>query len=117
IFPLVLLVHAAAQQVTVIEAAKRADIDALRTLLKGGADVNMAEGDRMTALHWTAQADNVEVARVLIAAGANLKATTRLGGYTPLLIASRAGHVAMIETLIDGGADPNLPNTNGTTPL
>jgi ankyrin repeat protein len=46
-----------------------------------------------------------------------LKATTRLGGYTPLLLAAKNGDTAMVETLLKGGADPNQSTTNGTTPL
>ena len=38
----------------VADAAMRADLDKVRTLLKGGADVNVAQGDGMTALHWSA---------------------------------------------------------------
>ena len=63
----------------------------MRTLLKQGADVNAAQGDGMTALHWAARNGDVELAQMLLYAGANVKATTRLGGYTPLMLAARAG--------------------------
>jgi ankyrin repeat protein len=79
--------------------------------------VNTAQGDGMTALHWAATKNDVDLAKVLLYAGANLKATTRIGGYTPLLIASKSGNTAMIETLIGAGADPNSATTNGTTAL
>ena len=71
----------------------------------------------MTALHWAAQKGDVELAKMLLYASANLKATTRIGGYTPLLIASKNGDAAMIETLTKAGADANAPTINGTTPL
>ena len=38
----------------VADAAMRGDTEAVRTLLKEGADVNAAQGDGMTALHWSA---------------------------------------------------------------
>ena len=42
----------------------------------------------MTALHWAARHGDVELVKMLLAAGANVRATTRLGDYTPLLMAS-----------------------------
>ena len=101
----------------VVEAAMSGNRDAVRTLLKDGADVNTAQADGMTALHWAAQKGDVELAKVLLYASANVRATTRIGGYTPLLIASRNGDAAMIDTLLTGGADANSATTNGTTAL
>jgi len=101
----------------VVEAAMSGNRDAVRTLLKDGADVNTAQADGMTALHWAAQKGDVELAKVLLYASANVRATTRIGGYTPLLIASRNGDAAMIDTLLTGGADANNATTNGTTAL
>jgi len=111
------LLHAAAPAATVVDAAMQDNKDAARTLLKQGADVNSAQGDGMTALHWAVQKGDVELAQMLLYAGANVKATTRVGGYTPLLVASKIGDAPMIDTLIAGGADPNTPTINGTTPL
>ena len=38
----------------VADAAQRGDRDAVKALLKDAADVNAAQGDGMTALHWAA---------------------------------------------------------------
>ena len=100
-----------------VEAAMNGNRDAVKTLLKDGADVNTTQADGMTALHWAAQKGDIELAKVLLYASANLKATTRIGGYTPLLIASKNGDAAMIEALASAGADANGTTTNGTTPL
>ena len=86
----------------VVDAAMQGNKDAVRALLKHGADVNTAQGDGMTALHWAAQKGDVELAKTLLYAGANMQATTRIGGYTPLLIASQSGDAAMVETLVGG---------------
>lgn len=102
---------------TIVDAAKQGDTNAVRDLLKRGVDVNAAEPDGMTALHWAALTDNIELGTVLLHAGANIRAKTRLGGYTPLLMASKNGNVRSIEMLLDGGADPNASTVNGSTPL
>lgn len=102
---------------SVLDAVAAKDKAGLRALLKSGADVNAAMGDGLTAMHQVAIDGDIELAQVLIYAGANLKATTRLGGYTPLLLAAKAGDAAMIETLLKGGADANQSTTNGTSAL
>jgi ankyrin repeat protein len=109
--------QAAAEVRSVADAAQQRDGAAVRALLKAGGDVNAAQGDGMTALHWAAQHDDVELATTLFYAGANLRATTRLGGYTPLLLASKLGHARMVDALLAAGASPNAKTTNGTTPL
>src|SRR5919201_4225820 len=119
VVPLTTMIHAAATPAptAVVDAAMQGNHDAVRALLKDGADVNTAQADGMTALHWAAQKGDVELAKVLLYASANVRATTRIGGYTPLLIASRNGDAAMIDALLAGGADPNNATTNGTTAL
>jgi uncharacterized protein len=102
---------------TVADAAMQGDRNAARALLQKGADVNAAQSDGMTALHWAVLKSDEEMAKMLLYAGANVKAATRLGGYTPLLMASRNGDASMIETLLGGGADANSATTNGTTAL
>src|SRR5256885_4013805 len=101
----------------VVEAAMNGSRDAVRAMLKDGADVNTAQADGMTALHWAAQKGDVELAKLLLYASANVKATTRIGGYTPLLMASKNGDAPMVATLLTAGADPNSATANGTTAL
>ena len=102
---------------TIADAAMIGDVEAVRALLKKGLDVNEAQGDGTTALHWAAIKGSAEVAQMLIYAGANLRATTRLGGYTPLYLAAKGGHSAVVAALLAAGADPKVATTNGTTPL
>ncbi|HET9702792.1 MAG TPA: ankyrin repeat domain-containing protein [Vicinamibacterales bacterium] len=107
----------AAGPAPVADAAMKRDKDAVRTLLKNGEDVNAAQGDGMTALHWAARNGDAELTQMLLYAGANVKATTRLGGYTPLLMAAEQGHATVIAALVSGGADAKAANALGTTPL
>jgi ankyrin repeat protein len=50
-------------------------------------------------------------------AGANVRAVTRLGGFTPLLMASERGYAGVIDVLLKAGADPKIATSSGTTPL
>ncbi|MCC7124524.1 MAG: ankyrin repeat domain-containing protein, partial [Acidobacteria bacterium] len=101
----------------VADAAQRGDREAVRTLLKDAADVNAAQGDGMTGLHWAAMNGDAELAQMLLYAGANVHATTRLGNYTPLFLAARQGKAAVLPVLVKAGADPKQATGTGTTPL
>ena len=101
-----------------IDAARNGDVEAVRSLLAEGADVNTAQGDGMTGLHWAAEGGHAAVADLLLAAGAAVEARTRVGGYTPLHLASRSGHGSIANALLDAGADPGVTTTgSGVTPL
>ena len=106
-----------ANESPVADAAARGDRETVKSLLKQAADVNAAQGDGMTALHWAAMNGDVELAQMLIVAGANVKATTRLGSYTPLYLASQQGHGNIVQALIKAGGDVRTGTPNGTTPL
>jgi ankyrin repeat protein len=99
------------------DAAWRDNRQEVLDLIKQGADVNQAQGDGMTALHWAASHGEADLVQTLIYAGANVKATTRINGYTPLFLASEYGHTAVIEALIKAHANPNAVSTVGSTPL
>src|SRR5262245_62722141 len=66
-----------------IDAAKNADAAAVRALVQKKADVNAAEPDGTTALHWASYRDDLETVDLLIRAGAKVNAATDLG-VTPL---------------------------------
>src|SRR6266536_1351148 len=105
----------AAPAAPVADAAMQGDRDAVKALLKQAADVNGAQGDGMTALHWAAMKNDAELTATLLYAGANVRAKTRIGDYTPLVLAARAGNAAVIPPLVAAGADANSKTSNGTT--
>jgi ankyrin repeat protein len=93
------------------------DAAMLRSLLDAKADVNLAQSDGTTALHWTTRWEDVDSARALTRAGANPRSANRAGA-TPLFLATMNGSATMIELLLNAGADPNEPVlSHGETPL
>ena len=108
------MLWATAPDAPLADAAMRGDVDAVRTLLEEGADVNASQGDGMTALHWAAHHGNVEITELLTYAGALVEPRTRLGKYTPLHLASREGHAGVVNALLAGGADPDAVTSTGS---
>jgi ankyrin repeat protein len=99
------------------DAAMRDDLASVRALAAQGADVNAPQGDGMTALHWAAMHGSTELASALLTAGANPNPLTRVGGYTPLLLAAKQGHGDVIALLLKGGANASAATDNRTTAL
>ena len=106
----------AATPVSLIDAVKVGDGQAVRALLKQRPDVNASEADGMTALHWAVRANDMETVQLLLRSGANSKAANRYG-VTPLSLAAMNGEASMIEALIKAGADPNAALADGETVL
>ena len=99
-----------------MDAAKATDADAVRALLERGVDVDTAETDGTTALHWAAYRGDLETARLLVGAGADAGAANRYG-VTPLTLAAGRGNAPIVEVLLDAGADPNTTLPEGETVL
>src|SRR5215216_5331691 len=101
----------------VADAAMRGDLTAVKKLIAQGVSVNAAQGDGMTALHWAADRADSALANALVRAKANVRATTRIGAYTPLHIASRTGNPAVVKALLTAGSDVKATTTSGATAL
>ena len=107
---------AAAPAVAIVDAARAEDASAVRALLEQQVDVNAAEVDGTTALHWAAYQGDVETAGLLLAAGARTGVTNRYG-VTPLALAAERGEARIVGALLEAGADPNATLPEGETVL
>ena len=107
---------AGAAAVPLVDAARAEDAAAVRALLEQQVDVNAAEVDGTTALHWAAYQGDVETARLLLAAGARTGVTNRYG-VTPLALAAERGEARIVGALLEAGADPNATLPEGETVL
>ena len=96
-------------------AVKNRDAKAFLALLPD-VNVNAAQPDGATALHWAAHWNDVDTADRLIRAGANVNAATDLG-VTPLLVACSDAGAAMVIRLLKAGAKPNVTLPSGETAL
>jgi uncharacterized protein len=100
----------------VADAVMQQDPARVQALLGKSADVNAAQADGTTALHWAAYHADPAIVRQLLAAGANPSAHTDTG-ITPLSLACEAGNAEVVKLLLDAGADANQTLTHGETPL
>jgi uncharacterized protein len=103
-------------------AAVKDDVPMLRLALELGGDAKAITSPYDgTALIAAAHLGHDEVVRVLIAAGAPLDHVNNLG-WTAVIEAVVLGdggrrHAACLKALLDAGANPNLPDRQGRTPL
>ena len=81
-----------------------------------GQDVNIADADGTTALHWAALRNDAESVARLIGSGADVNAANDLGA-TALWAASQNGSEEVVGSLLAAGANPNSALRHGETPL
>jgi ankyrin repeat protein len=67
-------------------------------------------------LHIASTKGHIEIAKLLIAQGADVNATTKTN-KTSLFFACREGHTSMVALLLSHGADPSIKTNEGLTPL
>jgi ankyrin repeat protein len=85
-------------------------------LLAVGADTRVTGRDDRSAMHWAAdKTDSVDVARLLLAAGAEADGRDRLSSRTPLMLAADRNHPRMLQLLLAHGADLNMRDKYGKT--
>ena len=99
-------------------AAVKGRVEVATLLLSAGSLVDAADNQGNTPLHWAARAGCAEAVRLFTGAGALLDATGEHGA-TAMHNAVDSGDSAteIIESLLEKGADPNLRDIRGFTPL
>jgi len=101
----------------VADAAEHRNADLVRALVKQHSDVNAAQPDGSTALHWAAHWGDLEMVKALLRAGAKPSAVNRYGA-TPLSEAASLATGSTVEALLKAGADPKtLTSPDGETVL
>ena len=106
----------AAEKPSLADAAEQRNRTLIRTLLDSGADVNAAQADGTTALHWAVYNDDTETAALLVKRGANVNTANRYG-VPPLSLACTNGNADLVKLLLDAGADANASLQGGETVL
>ncbi|XP_035703978.1 ankyrin repeat domain-containing protein 17 isoform X5 [Folsomia candida] len=86
-----------------------------RKSLEEGRNDSMEEGDSLLAL--ACSSGYFELARVLLAMGANVDDRGSKGDLTPLMDAASQGHVEIVKLLISHGAEVNAQSACGNSPL
>ena len=94
----------------------KGDKATVKSLAQKKADVNAPQPDGATAIQWAAYHNDLDMADLLIVAGANVKLANH-DGSTPLSLASLNGSAPMIERLLKAGADPMERGPKGELPL
>ena len=107
---------AAGAGVPLVDAARTGDRAAVRALIARHTDVNAADADGTTALHWAVRADDQEMIGMLLRAGARPSVANRYG-VTPIGLAATNGSAAAITSLLDAGVSPDSTNAEGETAL
>ena len=97
-------------------AARAGNIELIIQLLGNGFDVNAAQGDGATALHWASHRNDLELVNLLIGYGAEVDVSNDLGA-TPLWLATLNGSALVTDALLIAGANPNVSLKMGETPL
>ncbi len=88
-------------------AAEVSNQEIIRMLLDAGADVDSPNPEGQTALMLIARTGDVDTAEMLIKRGATVDAREGWGNQTALMWATARKHPAMMEVLIEAGADIN----------
>lgn len=99
-----------------LHAAEGGKPEAIRRFLELGFSANeMVESDGRTALITASR--SAESLKILIEAGAKVNAVTKFLHFTALYIAAQNGYTESVKLLIDNGADVNLSDSDGRSPL
>lgn len=99
-----------------LQTTRNGNFEAATVLVLEGANVDAAENDGTTALHWAAYAGADALVVALLDAGADPNVQNRYG-FTPLQAAADGGFAVSVIALLDAGANANAVLPEGETIL
>jgi ankyrin repeat protein len=104
-------------ETVLMTASRTGSVEGVKALIAAGANVNAKENVRgQTALMWAVAERHVAVAQALVESGANVRERSE-SGFTPLLVAARAGDRDLARLFLSRGADVNETASDGAAPL
>jgi uncharacterized protein len=101
---------------TLADLIQSGDRDAALRMIRAGSDVNAAQGDGTTPLHWAVYRIDAELVDALLERGAEPDAINDYGS-SPLAEAVKTANAELVGKLLDAGADVEAPNQDGQTAL
>ena len=90
--------------------------DAALKRIAAGADVNAAQGDGTTPLHWAVYKIDADLVRALLERGAKPDVLNSYGS-SPLTEAVKVANARLVGMLLDAGSNVEVPNQEGQTAL
>lgn len=102
--------------VTTATSPSSGSVTASLALIDAGADVNAQDEILDSPYLYAGARGHLDILKLTLAHGANLRSTNRYGG-TALIPAAERGHVDTVRTLIEAGVDVNHVNRLGWTAL
>ena len=106
----------AQNQSALADRIQSGDRRAALAMIADGADVNQAQPDGTTPLHWAAYRIDRELVVALLKKGARANVVNRYGA-SPLAEAVRVANAELVGMLLEAGADANVANEDGQTSL
>jgi uncharacterized protein len=116
IFCLAAASAAAAADDTLAGLIQAGNRDAALKRIAAGADVNAAQGDGTTPLHWAVYKIDADLVRALLQRGAKPDVINNYGS-SPLAEAVKVANARLVEMLLDAGSNVEVPNQEGQTAL
>jgi ankyrin repeat protein len=103
-------------QSTLADRIQAGDRNAALAMIAQGSDVNRAQADGTTPLHWAAYRVDRDVVQALLKKGARANVVNKYGA-SPLAEAVRVANPELVELLLNAGANANAANEDDQTPL
>jgi ankyrin repeat protein len=116
LLPLAFVLAQDGNEAQLLQLASAGETEAALELISRRTDVNQAQSDGTTALHWAIYYDDEDLVRQLIRRGADVTARNEFGA-TPLSQATIIGNPDIIKRILDAGANPNETGADDQTAI